>query len=197
MSGESRVISGWRVTLGLALLLSSWGVFAWGDSDGDGVPDNKDACPGTQTQMPVSANGCVLDKAFSLTDTCLPTTAAGAYPAGCGIAEPVRLYFDLGSAQIPLAQWPQLAKMKVFLEQYNVSLSIEGHTDISGSDAINQPLSAARAESARAILIKDYGFPAARFSTRGYGSKQPAADNTNVSGRSLNRRVEFVVDLPK
>lgn len=72
------MISGWRVTLGLALLLSSWGVFAWGDSDGDGVPDNKDACPGTQTQMPVSANGCVLDKAFSLTDICLPTTAAGA-----------------------------------------------------------------------------------------------------------------------
>ncbi|GAB1059279.1 OmpA family protein [Shewanella algae] len=187
--------------LGLAgfvpLLLLSSAVLAWEDSDSDGVPDAKDACPDTPAQVAVSANGCVLDKAVSMTDICLPTTSGGVYPPKCGTANPVRLYFDLGSAQIPLAQWPQLARMKAFLHQYKVNLCIEGHADISGSDAINQPLSEARAESAQMVLIEDYGFPGAQFSTRGYGSKQPAADNTSVSGRSLNRRVEFVVDLKK
>ena len=182
---------------GIPLLLLSSAVLAWEDSDGDGVPDTKDACPDTPAQAAVSANGCVLDKTPSLTDICLPTTSGGVYPPNCDTANPIRLYFDLGSAQIPLAQWPQLARMKAFLHQYKVNLHIEGHADISGSDAINQPLSAARAESAKMVLIEDYGFPGAQFSTHGYGSKQPAADNTSVSGRSLNRRVEFVVDLKK
>lgn len=55
--------------------------------------------------------------------------------------------------------------MKAFLHQYKVNLCIEGHADISGSDAINQPLSEARAESAKMVLIEDYGFPGAQFST--------------------------------
>ncbi|EKT4486007.1 hypothetical protein [Shewanella algae] len=70
--------------LGLAgvipLLLLSSAVLAWEDSDGDGVPDAKDACPDTPAQVAVSANGCALDKAVSLTDICLPTTSGGVYP---------------------------------------------------------------------------------------------------------------------
>ena len=69
---------------------------------------------------------------------------------------------------------------------------IEGHTDNTGSDAVNNPLSERRAESV-ASYLKSQGVSSARLITKGYGSYQPIADNSTVAGRTQNRRVEVAI----
>ena len=67
---------------------------------------------------------------------------------------------------------------------------IEGHTDSTGTDAINQPLSERRAQAIVDQLVKD-GIDASGLTARGYGSSRPVADNATPEGRAKNRRVEF------
>jgi len=70
-------------------------------------------------------------------------------------------------------------------------LTIEGHTDSSGSDAHNLDLSQRRAESVKASLVAG-GIAADRLLTRGFGESKPVADNVTELGRAQNRRVELV-----
>ena len=74
-------------------------------------------------------------------------------------------------------------------------VSIVGHTDNTGSDAVNNPLSVDRANSARDYLIAR-GVAAARFNTEGRGPREPVADNSTAEGRAKNRRVEIYVAEP-
>lgn len=67
---------------------------------------------------------------------------------------------------------------------------VGGHTDRSGTDAINQPLSEARARAVVDHLVSG-GIPASALTARGYGSSKPVADDTTTEGRARNRRVEF------
>lgn len=72
------------------------------------------------------------------------------------------------------------------------TLNIIGHTDSSGNDSINNPLSQSRADSTRAYLVAK-GVDPTRISTVGVGSTQPVADNSTATGRAQNRRVEIYV----
>jgi outer membrane protein OmpA-like peptidoglycan-associated protein len=73
-------------------------------------------------------------------------------------------------------------------------LEIEGHTDSTGSDAYNQQLSQARAESVRNFLV-DQGIPTERIpSTQGFGRTKPIAPNDTRANREKNRRVDIVVE---
>jgi outer membrane protein OmpA-like peptidoglycan-associated protein len=67
---------------------------------------------------------------------------------------------------------------------------IEGHTDNTGTDAINQPLSERRAQAIVDELVKD-GIDASALTAKGYGASRPVADNATPEGRAKNRRVEF------
>ena len=67
---------------------------------------------------------------------------------------------------------------------------VEGHTDSSGTEAINQPLSERRARAVLDLLVTR-GIEASALTARGYGSSRPVADNATPEGRSRNRRVEF------
>ncbi|MGY4828341.1 outer membrane protein OmpA [Sphaerotilaceae bacterium SBD11-9] len=67
-----------------------------------------------------------------------------------------------------------------------------GHTDSDGSDAFNQKLSVARAESVKAYLVSK-GIEANRVYTEGKGEKSPVADNKTKEGKAKNRRVEIEV----
>jgi outer membrane protein OmpA-like peptidoglycan-associated protein len=71
-----------------------------------------------------------------------------------------------------------------------VRVEVAGHTDITGSRAVNERLSLARAESVKAFLIEN-GVAADRMEVRGYASTQPVATNKTASGRAQNRRVEL------
>lgn len=75
------------------------------------------------------------------------------------------------------------------------SVTIVGHTDSSGSDAINEPLSRDRANSARDYLVSR-GVAATRIGTDGRGAREPVADNNTTAGRAKNRRVEVFVAEP-
>ena len=77
----------------------------------------------------------------------------------------------------------------------NAHLSIIGHTDSTGSDAINNPLSLERARSVRDYLATR-GVPAGRIETAGRGEREPIADNNSDSGRARNRRVEMYLREP-
>ena len=79
------------------------------------------------------------------------------------------------------------------LKKYaDTNVVVEGHTDASGSDAINQPLSERRAQAV-ANEITSQGVDAARITSTGYGSKQPVSDNTTATGKAANRRVEVAI----
>ncbi|MCL2328350.1 MAG: OmpA family protein [Bacteroidetes bacterium] len=69
---------------------------------------------------------------------------------------------------------------------------ISGHTDNTGTDAINNPLSKKRAEAVKTYLINK-GVAASRITTQGFGSKKPIASNDTPEGRKQNRRVEIKV----
>jgi outer membrane protein OmpA-like peptidoglycan-associated protein len=75
------------------------------------------------------------------------------------------------------------------------SLAIIGHTDSTGSDAINNPLSQDRANSTRDYLVSR-GVAATRIATEARGSREPVADNSTAAGRAKNRRVEIFVAEP-
>jgi outer membrane protein OmpA-like peptidoglycan-associated protein len=75
-------------------------------------------------------------------------------------------------------------------------VTIIGHTDSTGNDAINNPLSVNRAAATRDYLTAR-GVGHARVSIDGRGSHEPIASNDTVDGRARNRRVEIFVAEPQ
>lgn len=69
---------------------------------------------------------------------------------------------------------------------------VNGHTDNSGSEALNATLSLNRA-NAIAGFLKDNGIAAGRISTNGFGNTQPVAGNDTEEGKRKNRRVEIII----
>jgi outer membrane protein OmpA-like peptidoglycan-associated protein len=77
----------------------------------------------------------------------------------------------------------------------NARIEIIGHTDSTGSDAVNNPLSEERAHSVRDYL-SSHGVAASRIQTAGRGEREPLADNGTEAGRARNRRVEIFLRDP-
>ncbi len=75
-------------------------------------------------------------------------------------------------------------------QQPAMEVRIVGHTDNTGSDAINLPLSVNRAQSARDHLVAR-GVAASRIRIEGRGASEPLADNSTEAGRARNRRIEI------
>jgi outer membrane protein OmpA-like peptidoglycan-associated protein len=79
------------------------------------------------------------------------------------------------------------------------TVRIEGHTDAKGSAPYNQRLSLARSNSVKIWLIQNEGLKEVRFTTSGFGAKNPVAANTkpdgsdDPEGRQKNRRVEIII----
>ena len=84
-----------------------------------------------------------------------------------------------------------LAKFSTVLKNNSdCHIDVFGHTDSSGNDAINVPLSNKRAQSV-VNYLKQCGVSAAQFqNVQGKGSSEPVADNTTAAGKQQNRRVE-------
>ena len=106
---------------------------------------------------------------------------------------PSDVSFDVGRAAIKSNFAPILSQFATSLNQNPVStVTIIGHTDNTGSDAVNNPLSIDRAEAARDYLVSR-GVARNRIATDGRGSREPVADNNSPAGRDKNRRVEIYV----
>lgn len=102
--------------------------------------------------------------------------------------------FDVGRSAIKPQMRPVLDQFAQGLDP-TMRVRIVGHTDSTGSDAINNPLSVDRAQSVRDYLA-GRGVAPARVETTGRGSREPVADNGNDAGRAQNRRVEIFLREP-
>lgn len=106
---------------------------------------------------------------------------------------PSDISFDSGRYDIKSNLRPILDRFATTLNQNPVTtVKIVGHTDSTGSDEGNQPLSVNRASATRNYLT-DRGVAANRISIDGRGSHEPVADNNSVAGRAMNRRIEIFV----
>lgn len=109
---------------------------------------------------------------------------------------PADVSFDVGRHAIKPNMRPVLDRLASTLNQHPVTtVTIIGHTDSTGSDSVNDPLSINRAASTRDYLVQR-GVSAQRIAVDGRGSRQPVADNTTAAGRAMNRRVEIFIAEP-
>jgi outer membrane protein OmpA-like peptidoglycan-associated protein len=139
------------------------------DSDHDGVRDNRDRCPNTPIGSIVNNFGCVAKEKIQMN---------------------VMLNFASDSDVILEQDYKELKELAdVLNENPKALVTIEGHTDSTGSLDHNMDLSARRAASVRKHLITQHGISNKRITSRGFGPTQPIADNETSEGRYKNRRV--------
>ena len=101
--------------------------------------------------------------------------------------------FDSGKANLRPQARETLAKLSGIVLNYpSLRLTIEGHSDNTGSPAANQALSEQRANTVRDYLINQ-GLDSGSLSAQGLGIKNPIASNDTIEGRQMNRRVEIIV----
>lgn len=101
--------------------------------------------------------------------------------------------FDVGKANLKSGGVRVVSQLAGYLNANpQRKVSVEGHTDSTGSDDFNQQLSEHRAESVKATLV-GAGIASDRVLTQGFGETYPVAGNDSASGRQLNRRVEIVL----
>ena len=174
------------------------------DTDKDGVNDEEDKCPTVAgvaryqgCPVPDADNDGVNDEE----DKC-PTLAGVKENNGCPaikqeVAKTVtdgakKITFVTGSSKLASSSFKGLNKVaKALNEDANLKLTVEGHCDNTGTDAINDPLSENRAKSVQTYLTTKGKVDAAKITVAGFGSKNPIADNKTAKGRAANRRVEL------
>ena len=176
------------------------------DTDRDGVYDYLDTCPDTPVEgrNHVDENGCLLDTdqdgVYDYEDLC-PTIVGVKENKGCPeVKREVRnllkkamsgIQFENGKATIKKSSYKILNDIaKIFIDNTNYIVEVQGHTDNVGKRDYNIDLSERRAQSVRTYLIGQ-GVPSTRLSAHGYGPDVPIADNKTKEGRAKNRRVEF------
>lgn len=137
-----------------------------GDSDGDGVTDDKDKCPGTPRGVAVGERGC-----WALTNAML---------------------FDFDSSVIKPEFYHILDYTKEAFDAYpDMHVQVDGHTDSTGAESYNQMLSEKRATAIMNYLINSVGVDANRLKAVGHGEIKPGFPNDTKENRGKNRRVEF------
>lgn len=101
--------------------------------------------------------------------------------------------FGTNKAQLASGGTRNVQKLADFLKQYpQHKVLVEGYTDSTGSDSLNQELSERRANAVRTALL-DLGISSERVTTRGYGKAFPVTGNDTAASRQLNRRVEIIL----
>jgi outer membrane protein OmpA-like peptidoglycan-associated protein len=103
------------------------------------------------------------------------------------------ILFDVNSATLKDEAKTNIKELARVLQKYDdTNVLIEGHTDASGSDELNDKLSERRADAV-ADYAKSLGVSGMRLAVKGYGEKQPIAENETEAGKQKNRRVEIAI----
>ncbi|MES1925470.1 OmpA family protein [Salinisphaera sp. T31B1] len=144
------------------------------DSDGDGVIDANDQCPGTPRGTEVDARGCPIEKQA-------PIVLKG-------------VTFEFDSAKLTSQAENRLDNVVDALQASDeITFRIDGYTDSIGTEQYNQGLSQRRVDSVRSYLMQ-HGISSSRITgTQGHGESNPVATNETAAGRAQNRRVELNV----
>ena len=168
------------------------------DTDGDGISDNNDACP----EVPGIAelNGCPdrdKDGIADANDKCpdVPGTAAnnGCPEEKAPEATPDMILFEVGTSTLTEASKEVLDRaIQLLKEDKDAVLEINGYTDNTGPDQLNERLSIARATVVRNYLTKK-GVKKSRLVTKGNGSNDPIDSNDTPEGRAKNRRAAMKI----
>lgn len=101
------------------------------------------------------------------------------------------ILFAIGSSELSAEARKTLTDLNTVLKKYPENIIIvEGHTDNTGTAALNQTLSEKRAKAVYDFLLGT-GLKTFKISYVGYGLNQPIADNSMEEGRAKNRRVNL------
>ncbi|MDR0955188.1 MAG: OmpA family protein [Rikenellaceae bacterium] len=110
---------------------------------------------------------------------------------------PDGILFATGKSDLSAAAISELSKFAVSLAQNpDTDVTINGHTDNTGSRAVNERLSLQRADAVENYLIGQ-GLNRSRFTANGLAYDVPVADNSTAEGRAKNRRVEIYLTASK
>ncbi len=147
------------------------------DSDGDGVYDDTDQCPGTPSGTRVDSVGCPL-----------PVTRIASIR--------LKVQFPFDSSVVGDQYFSDVSELAAFLKRFDeLQVNVEGHTDSSGPESYNQQLSQRRAQAVVDLLVNEYGVSGDRLEAAGYGESQPVASNDSKDGRAENRRVMATLEV--
>jgi outer membrane protein OmpA-like peptidoglycan-associated protein len=108
------------------------------------------------------------------------------------VALPSGILFDTGKDMLKPGAKESLSKAAATLKASETNIIVQGHTDSTGSAAVNQPLSERRAGHVRDFLAAN-GVPGSRMTAVGYGSSSPVVANDTDANRALNRRVQLEI----
>ena len=149
------------------------------DSDGDGVSDYFDKCPGTNRSVKVDGAGCPLPVVVPAKDTIIRITNTYVITEEDKqiVNEALRnLEFEFSKASIRERSFPYLNRVAEMLVLKGFSLKLGGHTDDVGSNTANLILSKNRAESVKNHLVSR-GVNIGKIEAVGYGESQPVSSN--------------------
>jgi OOP family OmpA-OmpF porin len=184
------------------------------DSDGDGVPDDADLCPGTPKGVKVDAKGCPIDSdgdgvpdgidqcpgtppGVAVDDKGCPTTLGSGRFKILGSGADLRfedVHFEFDKSDLSDYAREMLDDAATVIGQVSqkypgLKVDISGHTDSVGTEGYNQGLSERRANAVKDYLLRK-GVESGRVSTYAYGESKPVATNDTAEGRAQNRRAE-------
>jgi len=147
------------------------------DTDGDGVADQFDKCPGTPAGTAVDGSGCPLPKFQA------DSTSTG------NVTGFEKIGFDFNSSVLKTEAYPTLDKLSSVLRENGGKVTVNGYASSEGTAAYNMKLSKDRANSVKTYLVNS-GVNASQVATKGMGEANPIASNDTEEGRIQNRRVE-------
>lgn len=173
------------------------------DTDKDGVNNEEDKCP--DIAGVARYQGCPIpdsdkDGVNDEEDKC-PNEAGTASNFGCPVIDIVivekinkaanNIFFATGSAKLLAKSFNSLKEVaQIMKDNPSYKIDIDGHTDNTGSDELNQRLSESRTNAVKQYLIEN-SIDESRIVATGYGEDKAIADNTTAAGRAKNRRVEM------
>lgn len=154
------------------------------DSDGDGVSDELDQCPGTPENVVVDDRGC-------------PFTMPGV-----GLKMEYRAFFDKDSSELSPKYQAELDNVGMKMQEYKTAtIRIEGHNSRTEVDSasINRanPLAQARANNVKDYLISKYNIDPERITAVEYGARRPIAPSDSEESNMINRRVYAIASEPQ
>lgn len=104
------------------------------------------------------------------------------------------IQFPVGKSVIMPDNYPLLSKIQQSIRIFgDPDVIIEGHTDSTGSNEVNEHLSQQRSESVRQYLLANKTLSYDRIVAVGYGSSKPLASNATEQGRAINRRIDVII----
>lgn len=132
---------------------------------------------------------------FSTVQRYFDSDEAEVYKQGGNLVIRLRgIKFPVGQATLTPANYTLLSKVQRAIQTFDQPrVTIEGHTDSTGSTQTNQELSQKRAEAVKTYLVANKTLPENQIQAAGFGPDRPLAPNTTPEGRAINRRIDVLI----